>query len=258
MVYNPGDHNWNPEVTDKPWADCHGKNPQSEYHVIHTLGWSLQLTNVTLIFDIASEHMYYGKDRIKCDFDRGYCEPNHAIKATVIWEPQNHCRIFDYGRSYARRYFIETLEDNETNKVHAHEAHMYSSRFQIHLYDESAISRFEVLTKPILICNEDRPYYATQYQDIFIQYQEGSTFVSGTPSSHFDDIHVIGPNKPPSITPYTKANIKDGYVVPEDLKLYRKFENFDLFRKQNWFVAVHPKFDYMINRVLLEMDQTSL
>ena len=137
---------------------------------------SLQLTNVTLTFDVASEHMYYGKDRIKCDIDRGYCEPNHAIKATVIWQPQDHCRIFDVRRSRARmikfqnRYFIETLENNETNKVHEHEAHMYSSRFRRHFYDESALSRFrfEVLTKPILKCNEDRPYYATQYQDIFI------------------------------------------------------------------------------------------
>ena len=71
---------------------------------------------------------------------------------------------------------------------------MYSSRFQKHLYDESALSRFEVLTKPIFKCNEDRPYYATQYQDIFIQYQEGFIFASGTPSSDFDDIHIIGPN----------------------------------------------------------------
>ena len=214
--------------------------------------------------------MYYNKDRIKCDIDRGYCEPNHAIKATVIWEPQNHCRTFDVGRLFARmikfqkRYFIKTLEDNETNKVHAREANMYSSRFQKHLYDESALSRFEVLTKPIPKCNEDRPYYATQYQDIFIQYHEGFNFVTGKPSSHFDDIHVVGPNKPPSITPYRKANIKDGYVIPEELKLYRKCEKFELFRKRNWFGAVHPnvqidaKHDYMINQVLLEMDQTSL
>ena len=164
---------------------------------------------------------------------------------------------------FQNRYFIETLEDNETNKIRAHEAHMYSSRFQKHLFDESALSRFEDLTKPILKCNEDRPYYATQYQDIFIQYQEGFNFVSGTPSSHFDDLHVIGPNKPPPITPYTKANNKDGYVIPEESELYRKSEKFELFRKQNWFGAVHPnvqidaKPDYMINRVLIEMDQTS-
>ena len=106
--------------------------------------------------------MYYGKVCIKCDLERGHCPPNHAIKATVIWEPENHCRIIDVGRSHARliklqkRFFIETLENNETNSGHRHMPHMYSSRFQKHLYDESALSRFEVLTKPFYKCNEDR------------------------------------------------------------------------------------------------------
>ena len=97
--------------------------------------------------------MYYGRACIKSDLERGHCPPNHAIKTTVIWDPENHCRIFDVGRSYARmtkfqkRYFIETLENNEANLGHKHNAHMYSSGFQKHLYDESAPSRFEVLTK---------------------------------------------------------------------------------------------------------------
>ena len=214
--------------------------------------------------------MCYGKDRIKFDIDRGYCEPNHAIKATVIWEPEHHCKIFDVGRSHARMikfeklYFIETLENNETNSVHEHEPHMYSSRFQKHLYDESPLSRFEVLTKPIFKCNGDRPYYATQYQDVFIQYQEGFNFASGTPSSDFHNVHVISPNNSSPITPYTKAKIKNGYVIPEETQLYDKSEKYELIRKQNWFGAVHPnvqtdvKLDYTISRVLLEMDQTSL
>ena len=45
-------------------------------------------------------------------------------------------------------------------------AHMFSSRSQKHICDESAHSRFEELTKPLYNCNEDRQYYATQYQDI--------------------------------------------------------------------------------------------
>ena len=87
---------------------------------------------------------------------------------------------------FQKRYFIETLEINETNGIHEYEAHMYSSHFQEHLYDESTLSRFEVLTKPIFKCNEDRPYYATQYQDIFIQYQEG--FISF--QAHFHQILI--------------------------------------------------------------------
>ena len=111
---------------------------------------------------------------------------------------------------FQRRYFIETLENNGTNSGHKHNSHMYSSRFQKHLYDVSAFSRYEVLTKPLYKCNEDRPYYATQYQDIFIQYKEGFNFVSGKPSPGFDNTHITLPDGPPSLTPYTKAIIRDG------------------------------------------------
>ena len=98
---------------------------------------------------------------------------------------------------FQKRYFIATLESNETSSGHKHMPHMYSSRFQKHLFDESALSRFEVLTKPLYKCNEDRPYYATQYQDIFIQYREGFNFVSGRPSPDFDNTRVTVPDGPP-------------------------------------------------------------
>ena len=165
---------------------------------------------------------------------------------------------------FQKRYFIDRLENNETYSRHKHMPHMYSSRFQKHLYDESALSRFEVLTKPLYKCNEDRPYYATQYQDIFIQHKEGFIFVSGKPSPDFDDTHITVPDRPPFLTPYTKANIRDGYVIPQESHLYHKSKKHEAIRKQNWFGAVPPydqidaKLDYMISRVLLEIDQTSL
>ena len=111
---------------------------------------------------------------------------------------------------FQKRYFIETLETNETNSGQKQMPHIYSSRFQKHL------SLFEVLTKPIHKCNEDRPFYATQYQVLLIQYNEGFNFVSGTSSSEIDDIHIMTPEDPPSLTPYTKATIRDGNVVPQE------------------------------------------
>ena len=230
MVYNPRDHEWIPNATADPWAYCPGKNPEHEYHVIHTLGWSLQITNITLTFDVASEHMYYGKVRIKGDIERGYCAPNHAIKATVIWEPENHCRIFDVGRSYPRmikfqkRYFVETLENNETNPVtttcHTCFLAVFKNTFMMNLH--SHVLRLS--EKPIYKCNEDRPCYATQYQNIFIQYREGFIFFSGKPSPEFDGVHVTIPEGPPSLTPYTKAGIRDGCVIPHETHIYYKSE----------------------------------
>ena len=65
MVYNPRDHEWIPKATDNPWANCPGKNPEYKNQVIHTLGCSLQLTYITLSFDVKPESIYYGKTRIK-------------------------------------------------------------------------------------------------------------------------------------------------------------------------------------------------
>ena len=46
-----------------------------------------------------------------------------------------------------------------------------------------------VLTKPIYKCNEDRPCYATQYEDIFLQYKEG---------------FILSPkNRPPTLITHT-------------------------------------------------------
>ena len=103
---------------------------------------------------------------------------------------------------------------------------MYSSRFQKHLQDESALSRFEVLTNPLYKCNEDRAYYATQHQDIFVQYHEGLgfNFVTAKASAEFKDVHVTIPNGAPSIRPYTKADIRNRYVIPQELPVYRKSE----------------------------------
>ena len=58
---------------------------------------------------------YYVKTRKNGVLGRGYCPPNHAIKATVIWEPNNYLPNFD-GRSHARmikfqkRYILENSE----------------------------------------------------------------------------------------------------------------------------------------------------
>ena len=76
------------------------------------------------------------------------------------------------GRKFQKRYFLENLTNIETDSEQQHNAHMYKDRFQDHLYVASALSDFEVLTKPSSNCNEGRRFYATQYQDIFIQYKE--------------------------------------------------------------------------------------
>ena len=47
------------------------------------------------------------------------------------------------------------------------------------------------------------------FKIFFIQYQEGFNFVTGKPPYEFKDVHLSVPNKSPSITPYTKADIRN-------------------------------------------------
>ena len=122
----------------------------------------------------------------------------------------------------------------------------------------------EDLTKPLYICNEDRPYYATQYQDNFDQYQEGFYFITGKRSAELKDVQMTILNGAPEITPYTQADICNGYVIPHETPVYPKPKKYELFREQIWFGAVNPNvqivanLDYIFSRVLLELDHTSL
>ena len=104
---------------------------------------------------------------------------------------------------------------------------MYSSRFQKRLYDESAIFRVEDLTQILYKCNEDRPYYAIQIQDIFVQNQEGFSFVTGKASAEFKDVHTTIPNGASSMKRYTTANIRSGYAIPQESPVYRKSEKYN-------------------------------
>ena len=70
------------------------------------------------------------------------------------------------------------------------------------------------------------------------------------------DVQMTIPNSAISVSPYTKANFRNGYVISQESQVYRKPENYEFFRKQTWFVAVHSnvqidaEMDYMIDRVL--------
>ena len=83
-------------------------------------------------------------------------------------------------------------------------------------------------------------------------------------SAEFKDAHVTIPEGAPPITPYNKANIQNGYVLPQESPVYRKPENYEHFRKQNRFGAANPnvqidaKLDYLVSQVLLKMDHTIL
>ena len=256
MVYNPRDHEWFPNATDNPWAYCPVKNPEHEYHVIHIPAWSLQLTDFTLSFDVKSECIFYGKTRTKCDLERGNCPNNHAIKTTVIWKPNYHCRIFDVNRSHARsikfqkpnflKHYQITEQIKDINTTHTCVLVVFKNTFMM----QSLVLKYSLnlFINVMSVC-----------KNIFIQHQEGFNFVTGKPSHEFKGVPLTLPNKASSTTPCTSR-----YVIPQESPVYQKSKKYEFFCKQNWFGAVHPnaqfhaKLDYKISRVQLEMSHTSL
>ena len=49
-------------------------------------------------------------------------------------------------------------------------------------------------------------------------------FITGKASAEFKDTHVTVPEGAPPITPYTKANIQNGYIMPRESPFCRKSE----------------------------------
>ena len=98
---------------------------------------------------------------------------------------------------------------------------MYADGFEGHLYNESPISRFEVITTTIYKCIEYRPF----------QYKENLNFITGKASEDFIDVHVTIPNTAPSVTLYTKRSF-------EMIMLYHKNHRSIKYRKVTNFFAL--------------------
>ena len=52
--------------------------------------------------------------KLPCDLRKGDCQPTPFTKATIVWEPQTHCQLFElisfdaFMVKYQDRYWIET------------------------------------------------------------------------------------------------------------------------------------------------------
>ena len=65
-------------------------------------------------------------------------------------------------------------------------------------------------------------------------------FVTGKPSHELKVVYLIIPNHEPPLTPYTKADIRDGYIIQLESSVYCEPVKYQFFRKQFWCSDVHP------------------
>ena len=87
--------------------------------------------------------------------------------------------------------------------------------------------RFDTIPKPVKERNEFRQCYATQYQDVIIQYQEECNFATVKTSSDFKDLHLNIPKEAPLVSP-EKANVQKGYVISQEPEVYRTSEGYKI------------------------------
>ena len=85
MAYNPRDHEWIPNATHNAWANSPGKTAEHDYHFIHTLGWSLSLTNITLIFNVKSKIFCYGKSVLNAILNEATVPQIMLLKPQLFW-----------------------------------------------------------------------------------------------------------------------------------------------------------------------------
>ena len=81
---------------------------------IDILDWTLEIREVSLLLNLDTEEISYMRTKLPCDLHKGECQPTPFTKATIVWEPQTHCQLFEHIRfdafmvKYQDRYWIET------------------------------------------------------------------------------------------------------------------------------------------------------
>ena len=71
---------------------------------------------------------------------------------------------------------------------------------------------------------------------MFIQYHEGFNFVTGKALQDFKDAHLTISNNAPSLTHYTKADIHNGYAIPQESPVYRQSKNTKLLKNKSGLI----------------------
>ena len=82
--------------------------------------------------------------KLPCDLRKGECLTTPFTKATIVWEPQTHCQLFELIRfdafmvKYQDRYWIETNADwttvqqhDITQKIKKNETDTIATRFEV-------------------------------------------------------------------------------------------------------------------------------
>ena len=177
IVYDYTNPMWIPNAIKNAQSNCM-KGPRKQNR-IDILDWTLEIHEVSLILNLDNEEISYMGTKLPCDLRKGECLPTPLTKATIVWEPQTHCQLFELIRfdafmvKYQDRYWIET--NAEWTTVQQPDV---TQKIKLNKTDTIA-TRFEVFPLVERECGSLQPLHKTEYDDIYIIYEYGFDMHTG-------------------------------------------------------------------------------
>ena len=198
------------------------KGPRKQNR-IDILDWTLEIREVSLILNLDNEEISYMGTELPCDLRNRGMPPNSINKATIVWEPQTHCQLFELIRfdafmeKYQDRYWIET--NAEWTAVQQTDI---TQKMKLNKTDTIA-TRFEVFPLVERECGSLQPLHKTEYDDIYIIYEYGFDMHAGQKVTRkkdkFDDEKFI------RIKPEQIISERTRYEYEDNKQYYYGFVN---------------------------------
>ena len=124
LVYDYTNPMWVPSAIQNLQSNCL-KGPRKQNR-IDMLNLTLEIKEVSLILNLDTNEISLMGIKLPCDLQKGEFRPTPFTKATIVWESQQHCQLFELIRfdafivKYQERYWIET--NAEWTSVQPHDS----------------------------------------------------------------------------------------------------------------------------------------
>ena len=211
IVYDYTNPTWIPSAIKNAQSNClTGVRKQNR---IDILDWTLEIREVSLILNLDTEEISYMETKLPCDLRKEERQPTPFTKATIVWEPQTHCQLFELIRfdafmvKYQDRCWIETNAEWTTVQKPDIQDKIKLSK------TASIATRFEIYPIVEHECGSIQPLHKTEYDDIYIIYEYGFDMHTGQKTTRkkdkFDDEKFIKITTKQIISTHTRYEDED-------------------------------------------------
>ena len=158
IVYDYTNPMWTPSAIKNAQSNCL-KGPRKQNR-IDILDWTLVIREISLILNLDNEEISYMGTNLPSDLHKGECLPTPLTKATIVWEPQTYCQLFELIRfdafmvKHQDRYWIETnaewitvQQPDITQKIKLNKTDTIATRFEVFPLVERRVRLITTITQ---------------------------------------------------------------------------------------------------------------